>query len=270
MKKIFSLFLACCSIISLTFKTEAREMNSPTIRHLLQQVKECIAYQVEMPQKDATLTLLESLEKEGCTLEKGSDDLRVKFVNLQGCMEHVLACSQVLGEIKELRGLIHTPTPATPLCTQPEPLDQGLLDESIRSDKDKLYTVRSRAHILREYLHNGGILYVVYPKGGLEKRTAEQQAVYMEELKRYPGKLIDWPLNTTQLDPEMLGATYFFCGLDGRVYVFSIKGTQVNDPKQEFEWGLWFGPIESPKVAQRIENLFSYVETYGGPSKQLF
>ena len=128
-------------------------------------IRACLSYNKEIhSRKTPFFSLLQEIEKNGFVLETGSDDLRVKFVNLQGCIEHVLACSQALGEITSLIGVIHTPTVATPLCVQPdEPISDGILDESIRHDLDKLLTVRSRAQIVREYLMKGGKLYMVYP-----------------------------------------------------------------------------------------------------------
>lgn len=237
---------------------------------LLHTTRQCIDYNLQDEKKEELFDLLEQIEKSGCVTEQGSDDLRVKYVFSQGCIEHVLACSQALGDVTDLIGMIHTPTPATPLCTRTDPLDQTLLDESIRYDLNKLLTVRSRAQIVREYLNKGGTLYAVYPEGGLEKRSLEQQAVYKEELEHHPDRLFDWVLQTNELHPDMIGATYFFKSRSDGIYVFSIKARQANDIQKNAEWGLWLDKVESPEIKKRINSLFSYFNTCNGPAQSDF
>jgi len=208
---------------------------------------------------------MNEVEKNKSILETGSDDLRVKYVASQGCIEHVLACCQALGEVDHLIGVIHTPTVATPLCIRPEGPYEGVLDESIRHDLNKLLTVRSRAQIVREYLTKGGKLYVVYPQGGLEKRTSEQQQIYRDELERYSGSLIDWVLSCQQMDPDMIGATYLFRDQHRQVFAFSIKSRQANDIQQKSEWGIWFGPVADEVVANRVNAICDYLIANKGP-----
>ncbi|MFN0065171.1 MAG: hypothetical protein ACKVOH_02920, partial [Chlamydiales bacterium] len=236
---------------------------------LLDQVRECIKYNEEIDQ-EPPLLLIDALEKKSYVLEQGKDDLRVKFVLSQGCIEHVLACAQTLGEITELVGMIHTPMPATPLCTEPTEVDTALLDESMRHDLDKLLTLRFRAQIVREYLTKGGTLFCLYPKGGLEKRTIKQQEIYFQELAKYPAHLFDWVLQCEKMDPDMIGATYFFRDREGDLYTFSIKARQANDPQELFEWGLWFGLVEEQPVQRRICHIMDYLKSCGGPTYEQF
>lgn len=232
---------------------------------LLSRVKACVNNAADVSHKDELFSLVDALDQHGYVKEWGSDAMRVKYVYTQGSIEHVLACAMVLGEVDSLVGIIHTPTPATPLCTKVDKLDEQLLDPSIRYDLEKLLTVRSRAVIVREYLENGGKLFVAYPKGGLEKRSEEQQAVYCEELIKYAGRLFDAVLSCNSMDPEKVGATYFFRDQKGDIFVFSIKATQVNHPLAESEWGMWFGKSADTAINERVNVILDYLNENGGP-----
>jgi len=231
----------------------------------LASVRSCIEYNQELIPKEEMYALVARLAADSKIIESGSDDLRVKFVGLQGCIEHVLACSQALGEIQEIIGVIHTPSPATPLCARPRSDVSGLLDESIRRDPKKLLTVLSRTQIVREYLMKGGKLYVAYPQGGLEKRSPEQQKIYCEALNQFQGNLIDQILATDAIPQDMVGATYIIRTANRQLYAFSIKSRQANDIQDLSEWGAWFGPVQNLAIAARINEVFNYLSRVGGP-----
>lgn len=202
----------------------------------------------------------DTLVKEGVVEVSGVDkDVRPYFVALQGVVEHVLSSAE---EIRTLKGFIHTPMPATPLCTRGE-ISKELVDPSIEMDPARLFTVKARTTIIRDYLFNGGDLYVIYPKEGLKKRTEEQQEIYQQELAKYPDHLFDVPLNCENIPVELIGATYFFQDQSGNRFVFAIKMTQAKDPKDVGSFGLWFGPIEHPAIQERSEAVSSYVEQNG-------
>lgn len=233
-------------------------------KKILTHVKACIEYNEELNNKEDILALINSIEENHFQVETGNDDLRLKYVSSQGCIEHVLACAQALGDLDQLIGIIHTPTVATPLCVRPEAVE-GALDESIRFDLNKLLTVRSRAQIVREYLTKGGKLYVVYPQGGLEKRNAEQQQIYKEELERFAGRLVDWVLSSKEIDPDMIGATYLFRNQQRQVFAFSIKSRQAIDIQNQAEWGIWFGAIDDANISERVNTVIDYLVDNNGP-----
>lgn len=263
---ILSTFALALSLLSFyRYDNRANEEQEQFTKKLLENVKACINYNKDIAEKDKIQELLAAVEQNHKAVETGSDDLRVKYVNSQGCIEHVLACSLALGEIDQLIGVIHTPTPATPLCVKPEENVESILDETIRYDLHKLLTVRSRAQIVREYLMKGAKLYVAYPKGGLEKRTADQQKIYCEELDRFSGNLIDSVLSSSTIDPDMIGATYLFRNPQRQVFAFSIKARQANDIQPLAEWGMWFGPVQEPAVCERVNAVFDYLAHEGGP-----
>jgi hypothetical protein len=250
-----------------TLSTGSKSQNGSAItKLLLNRVRECIHHSSEIAKKDEIFKLLDALDHNGSVAELGSDDLRGKYVFAQGSIEHVLACAMVLGEVDHLVGVIHTPTPATPLCTQVDNLDDQLLDPSIRYDLEKLLTVRSRAVIVREYLELGGKLFIAYPKGGLEKRTQLQQETYKQELAKYADRLYDAVLSCTEMDPAMVGATYLFKDALGTLCAFSIKSTQANNPQSLSEWAIWFGKIKDPLISQRVNEILDYLEANDGPN----
>ncbi len=232
---------------------------------LLDRAKSCSLSNQEVDQKEDLFKLISLLDANGSVIESGSDDLRIKYVATQGAIEHVLACAMVLGEIDHLVGVIHTPTPATPLCTQVEHLDEELLDASIRYDLQKLVTVRSRAVIIREYLELGGKLFIAYPQGGLEKRTEQQQEIYKQELARYADRLVDSVLSCKEMDASKVGATYFFKAGSEEIYAFSIKANQANHPEQFSEWGMWLGKIENQSIKDRVSEILDYLTEHAGP-----
>lgn len=210
------------------------------------------------PQTEEINTLFDQLEVNRQVLETGSDDLRIKYVHVQGCIEHMLAKKQALGEISGLTGIIHTPLPATPLCVKPE--------STSSIDPKKWETVLSRAQIVREYLLKGSTLYIVYPEGGLQKRTPEQQKIYAEALEQFADNLIDCTLATPEIEPDMIGATYLFYDKDNQPYAFSIKARQITDMQPQAEWGMWFGPLSNENISARVEAILEYLTPLGGPS----
>lgn len=267
-------FITTLCAISLTlsayaiYKVETlHEQNADELTSiLLSRVKECVRNDKECKKKTEIYSIIDALNDNGTISEIGSDDLRVKYVFTQGSIEHVLSCAMVLGEVDNLIGIIHTPTPATPLCTKVDNLDEQLLDPSIRYDLEKLLTVRSRAVIVRDFLDKGGRIYVAYPKGGFEKRTQQQQEIYKMELLKYADRLFESVLSCTEMDNSKVGATYFFKDRHNNICAFSIKSSQAINPQDSSEWGLWIGKIQNPVVNNRIVEILNYLEDNDGPS----
>lgn len=213
--------------------------------------------------------LWEELFKEKSLLVEGTDQqVRPYFVALQATIEHVLSNTLMRHEwdtvpksgiITELKGIIHTPMPATPLCTKGK-ISEELVDPSIAVDPARLQTVKVRTTTVRNYLHKGGKLFIVYPKEGINKRTEEQRKIYLDELSHYPKNLFDVPLDCENIPDELIGATYFFTDDTGETYVFSIKMTQAKDPKEKGKFGLWFGSIKDPAIQERVSSVLKFIE----------
>lgn len=235
-------------------------------KSLIETARKYLFQNKAIAQKHDIATLLNQLEKSQHVALSGNDSLRTRFVNAQGCIEQALVTAQEKGEIIQVIGMIHTPAPASPLCTKPLLAEQS--DPNL-SDPTKLLPAQSRCSILRSLLDNGNLLYVLYPDGGLEKRSSEQQNIYVDELKKHPN-LIDWVLTTEKMDPDMIGATYFFQNNMGSWLAFSVKGRHAADDTDLIEWGLWLGEIKNPVIVKRIDTLFKYLKTCNGPSQNKF
>lgn len=203
-----------------------------------------------------------TLLEKGCLEVEGTDkDVRPSFVALQGMIEQLLA-SEIGGQIKSTSGVIHTPMPATPLCTRGS-ISLELVDPAIENDPLRLFTVKARTTIVRDYLFKGGKLYIAYPHSGLEKRTDEQIAIYQQELKNYPEKLFDLPLQCDEIPADLIGATYLFKDQTDKTYVFAIRMTQAKDPQSKGQFGLWFGPIDHPAIQARIQAVSKFLRLHG-------
>lgn len=248
---------ACCHI----------QAQDPALEKIHGRVIETISKADQIPGlKSEEFTTLKAgiLQRWNNLVAKGSlvvtatdQETRPYFVAIQGIVEHVLA-TELNKSIENLVGIIHTPMPATPLCTKGE-VSRELVDQSIADDPLRLFTVKARTTIIRDYLYQGGDLYVAYPKDGLSKRNAQQQAIYLQELQNYPAHLFDLPLACDEIDPEIIGATYFFTTESGEKYVFAIKMTQANNPLESGQFGLWFGPASHPTIEERVSKVLAFL-----------
>lgn len=208
--------------------------------------------------KEGIIERWTTLTKTGSLVIATTDKVaRPYFVAIQGIVEHILS-TKLNGEIQKLVGIIHTPMPATPLCTDGT-VSLELVDESVLQDSARLFTVKARTTIVRDFLHNGGDLYVAYPKGGLAKRTEHQQNIYQEECRKNPLHLIDTPLECDEIPTALIGATYFFTTSDGKKFVFAIKMTQANNTFDEGQFGLWFGPESHPDIQERVSAVQAFL-----------
>lgn len=192
-----------------------------------------------------------TLAEKGVLEVTGTDkEVRPYFVTLQALFEHVLSL-ELKNSITRLEGVIHTPQPATPLCNDGT-ISKELVDPSILADPARLFTVQARTTIIRDYLHKGADLYVVYPQEGLAKRNEAMQKTYKGELQKYPTHLFDRPLNTS-IENEDVGAYYIFETSDSKRYAFAIKMTQANALQDSATFGLWFGEFTpSSPVYKRV------------------
>ncbi|MCB1110027.1 MAG: hypothetical protein KDK64_03535 [Chlamydiia bacterium] len=198
--------------------------------------------------------------------ETTEEDAKVRpvYVAAQGDFERTMAYFLSQGKIQDLVGWIHTPTPATPLCTEGE-ISPGLVDETMAQDRRRLFTVMKRPDIIRNFLKQGGALVAYYPEAGWMKRSEEQQKIFEDVRKAYPRQLIDGPLPVLQLPEDMVGATYVFSTAEGQWYAFAIQATQANAPENDRTWVMWFGSLDDPEVHARVERVNCWIRTNGAP-----
>lgn len=196
-------------------------------------------------------------------VEKSPADLGVRtvFVGVQGLIEQVLA--EELGfSVKSAKGIFLTAMPSTPLCLDSTSAESWL-SKTLAQNPQTLYVTTSRAHTVRKFLENEGMLYSAYPKEGLLARSQEQQQTYAETLKAYEGYLFDLPLSTPSLPQELSGALYLFKGQDDETLVFAIQMTQANALTSSGPAKLWFGPLHHPEVQERLHRVSAYLQTHG-------
>jgi len=217
--------------------------------------------------REQMIALLTQIKAKQVFIQSGSDDFRSKFVGVQGIFEHVVTSQLMLEQIKCFVGAIHTPTPATPLCTNIGLTGIGsLLSTIVRNSPEKHLTVSERIISIRCLLQQPEVtLHVIYPEAGLKKRTPEELAIFKKEITLNNGRLQKTPLNCEEMDPALVGATYLFADKDGNQYAFSIKAQQANAPLELSEWAIWFGPLNNLKVQARVNAVNSYVKENKGP-----
>jgi hypothetical protein len=219
--------------------------------------------------RESMLQLVEELKKENVCIRQGNDDLRAPYVGIQNTFEYVLTAQKILSVVSIVVIGIHTPLPATPLCSRlSEPHKvTDLIAASLRHDVDKILTVADRRISLRRLLDQAGtLLYALYPTGGLAQRKVEEQKVFLEEVAHYEGKLIDVELDCKQLDPSKVGAIYFFTDESGNQYAFSIMSQQAINPKELSTWGIWFGMLPNQKVHDRALEITDFIKDKNGPN----
>ena len=189
---------------------------------------------------------LDELLKEGFIERSGPDaELRPIFVSIQGVIEGSLANMLGKNVVDQFRGAIHTPAPTTPLCTA----------ETIEEPLGKKI-VKDRTVTLRELLSHGGKLLIIYPEGGLEKRSEEQRKIYLETVGHYKN-IFDCPIKGS-VEDEFIGATYLFVDpKNGKTYLFSIQATQV---KNEMVWKLWLDEVDSPLSQERLKRIDGFIK----------
>ncbi len=246
------------------------ESNLSTEAHL----RECVLRTIGLSEKldelrPGLFDLFNDLNQQGFVSKQLNDQsVRPYFVTLQGVMEQNLAYELQRGKIKNLVGIIHTPTPATPLCTHGD-ISEKLVDPTLLEDNKRLFTVRARADIVRDFLDLGGTLYAVYPQGGLEKRTIDQQNIYLKTLKDHPKNLIDAELATSTIDHDLVGASYLFEDDCGEHHLFSLRAYQANAPSDDNTWSMWYGKVSEPHIAKRLARLREFLRDNNGPNFEI-
>lgn len=214
------------------------------------------------PFQESICQLLDTLSVTSMVIREGSDaDQRPLFVNAQADFERAIVYWLKTKQIAGCTCVIHTPAPATPLCTKGE-ITHGLVDPAIQNDPQRLLTVKKRPEIIRDYLQEGGILYTAFPKKGRGARSEEQLAILEGLVESHPDHLHVAPLNCDAIPQTLIGATYLISLNDSSSYVLSLRSYQANSPTDD-KWGIWFGSLDNAAVENRFQAVKAFLENQG-------
>lgn len=225
--------------------------------------KDRISARLNAMQADSAI--VGTLFAQGVIQEQGEDaNLRPRYVGAQGMVEQIMAQELAAGRLKSVIAVIHTPLPATPLCTEGE-ITPDLVDPAILRDERRLLTVRERPAIIRAFLQSGGVLMAAYPAEARTKRSVSQLAVFDALLAKHPNTLLDIPLNCEDVSAEMIGATYLMQSAQGEWWVYSVRFTQAISPSEPTIAAMWFGQAKTGPAADRLLQVSDYLLSCKGP-----
>ncbi|WP_330925821.1 hypothetical protein [Candidatus Sororendozoicomonas aggregata] len=218
--------------------------------------------------KNIDSQLIKPLEHIGNTVVSGDDsDVRPIVVNFQKALEQSLVKLLDTGAITHLTAIIHTPMPTTPLCNCVGKSHADNMHPNLRQDPSRVKTIEDRAVTLRQLATQGPRvhLYVAYPSDGLQKRSAEAQKTYKEEVNnKINTSLIDLPLKCTDMPTHLVGATYFISTPQSQALtVLTLSGVQASEGDGTTNWQLILGDEDNPVVKERLNNMSAYLQQCG-------
>lgn len=253
-------------LFALIFLIQSPVQAATTSQKFLDEVKNKIKNTPELKESQkAIFNAISIINKKGVYVSDAKDEAkRALFVGLQSAIEQVLSEKKLADPNFKVMMAIHTPTPATPLCTAVDSVSEGLMSERVKNDKQVQHTILSRAEILRSLLEQETPLYVVFQKNGLSQRTVEQQNIYKSQIAKYPDQLMSLELTSPEISGGMIGATYLISTDDGQKLAFFIKATQANSPGDD-QWQIGFGPADQQLIHERVSSVLNYLETNGQP-----
>ncbi|MBY0528906.1 MAG: hypothetical protein K2P51_01810 [Rhabdochlamydiaceae bacterium] len=233
----------------------------PLVQQISQGVSSALKTTEFSASKDALESVWMTLVEKGVVELVDSDPKVRPYVNLQRIVEHILSEKLRRGEICNLSGVIHTPMPATPLCITDDAIPEGVVHPSVAVDSNSMSTVKARATSVRDFLREGGDLYIVYPNAeGANKRPQEALDIYQAEQAHYPVHLFDCPLKSRSIESELVGAYYLFNDTQGKQFAFAIRMSQANSPQENIQFGMWFGEASQPEIKEWISHVVSHVQ----------
>jgi hypothetical protein len=235
----------------------AKDETKPLI---LQGVRDGIqTAQLEPEVSQAIDKVVGELTHQNIVSDDGCDDkVRPVYVSFQGLIEASL--SNYLKENPEakLQVFFHTPAPPTPFCLGDEK-PTNLMHPSIESNKGSQKTVISRKQTTQSLLMNGAKIVNIFPESGLKKRTETQVKNYETVKQRFNDRFFDIRTKS-EVDKGYVGATYILTDKAGDKWLFSIRSSQVNSPKEAKDrWQLVLGPISDKDVQAFYIDTFEYL-----------
>lgn len=250
MRNILKIFITLFLLLP-CFNVLAAKINYLQLDFYKEIEKSIRQLEIDVPEEE----LWHILKKKHHVDERLDDkDARSKYVLMQAAVENAIVNLLKNKKITSAIGVIHTPHPASPLRINEDDLSEGIIDKQIQQDPKRLATVLIRPKILRNYLTYGGKLYALYPQDSLDLKIPGIEH-YRSLLKEFPN-LIDKPVKF--FGEELTGASYIIKSKKGQFMFFSIKSFQANKERFNEHWGIWLGPLNDPKIKERLHQVDHY------------
>ncbi|MRI32321.1 hypothetical protein EOPP23_04840 [Endozoicomonas sp. OPT23] len=169
------------------------------------------------------------------------------------------------GKITGATAIIHTDRPATPLCNQSGQVVTDSLPDEIKSDPNRLKTIKDRTQSVRLLAQEKKVdLYITYSNQGLNKRTEKERSTYFKELKnRNNIALHDVELSCPSIPEKLSGATYILKLANGENLIFSLNGSQAQDATNAMNWEYWLDSLNNPVMQKRLDQILNYLKNCG-------
>ena len=197
----------------------------------------------------------------------GNDEVtRPVAVSFQKAFEQSLTNMIDESQLKHAAAIIHTRKPTTPLCNPAGKALRQTMSAAMENDPGRIKTIEDRTVTLRRMAQNGPPmdLYVAYIKGGLDKRSTQEQAIYRKEINNPDNpSLHDEEMACTEMPDEIVGASYVLTTKLGNTLYFANNGTQAVDAEGSTLWRYWFGSLKDAPVDQRYKEVFKYLKECG-------
>ena len=197
----------------------------------------------------------------------GNDEItRPVAVSFQKAFEQSLMNMIDEAQLSQAAAIIHTRKPTTPMCNPAGKALRQTMSVSMQDDPHRAKTIEDRTVTLRRMAQNGPPmeLYVAYVKGGLDKRSPEEQLIYKKEINDPANtSLHDEQMACTEMPDEIVGASYVLTTKLGHTLYFANNGTQAADAGGSTLWRYWFGSLKDAPVDKRYKEVFKYLKECG-------
>ncbi|WP_153301800.1 hypothetical protein [Endozoicomonas arenosclerae] len=197
----------------------------------------------------------------------GNDEItRPVAVSFQKAFEQSLMNMMDEAQLSQAAAIIHTRKPTTPMCNPAGKALRQTMSASMQGDPQRTKTIEDRTVTLRRMAQNGPPmdLYVAYVKGGLDKRSPEEQLIYKKEVSDPANtSLHDEEMACTEMPDEIVGASYVLTTKLGHTLYFANNGVQAADAQGSTLWRYWFGSLKDAPVDKRYQEVFKYLKECG-------
>lgn len=257
MQKLNKILYTGLLSLSLVFQTNLSKAESNGLENGVKKTIESYGFS-NNKEKKKLAKLWKKLNGNGYVAIEGKDsDLRPIAVTLQEIIESSIADSLENGSASKVVGIIHTPTPPTPLRIKDLLNLEEFVPEQTKNNLQVIKTLGNRHNILLKLLKLKATLIAAYSSDIATSKIAGYKN--FQNLTKSYTNLIDKPIK--HLTPDLSGATYLVKDNNGNIKVFSIYATQINKQAAgEQKWKIWFGDIKNKKIAKRLVKIESFLK----------